>query len=713
MYRQTPPEYHALVVENERDIRNELIYTIESLDLGITVVDEASDYDSAVELLDEQLVDLLITDINLLDAPRFEVGVRDGTALALYAREKHGIPTLFLTAFADYDPEVAIRAAASDPVGFIQKQGDGIEAETRALMTLALRRLERLRREHEHAEQLAKIVRHVGEVLIYLDEDGRVLDFNLRAAELLGLEPEDLIDQHWDDILPLDRRHPDADTLASLINRPDGGSYLITTLRRAEGTPIVARVTALETEHHRQWCTLLLIKRQEREEASGDSALPLGAVVAPLPGDASGNSVATTPLATAAVSPARTTEAARPERYNPYRDFPDQKLLQRAGQLMRLATPVALIGEPGMETVELARLIATRDDEAAEPVQLIDGKDFSHADRIGAMLDNLARHGGGALILRDPHWLHSDAQALIADALLRQSIDYQGVVISVSLPRLIAILPTPPARLASSGDLHPRLASALGASLLAVPPLRDLGEGLLPWATALLAEACRTLGVSVATLSEAAEQAVRDHPWPGNLRELRDRLQRAAQRAGSTEAISPVHLGLTILEPVAAPDQPDAAAPLAFLDAVPPGLRRALADALDLAQRLPQPPRLGNWCEDEIVVVALERFKGDSAPLERCGEFLGLSLPELRYLRRRSGLTAGARHDAIHWQQARLELRNWVAQCAHFEGGMRDQLRLLLVTVLRECAPALPAELAALLAGCSPRDYLSALRKLG
>ena len=77
---------------------------------------------------------------------------------------------------------------------------------------------------------------------------------------------------------------------------------------------------------------------------------------------------------------------------------------------------------------------------------------------------------------------------------------------------------------------------------ITLPPLRDRGDDVLVLARHFLAEAGR-LGGQAPDLSPAAEQALLAHPWPGNLRELRHSIQRAAVIAGR-RAIQPDDLGL-------------------------------------------------------------------------------------------------------------------------------------------------------------------------
>ncbi|MBY3246144.1 arsenic response regulator transcription factor AioR [Rhizobium laguerreae] len=73
-------------------------------------------------------------------------------------------------------------------------------------------------------------------------------------------------------------------------------------------------------------------------------------------------------------------------------------------------------------------------------------------------------------------------------------------------------------------DLYFRL-SALPVTL---PPLRERPEDILWLAQAFLEEIIRTRETKIRGIGIMAEDAMLEHPWPGNARELRNRLERAA-----------------------------------------------------------------------------------------------------------------------------------------------------------------------------------------
>jgi DNA-binding NtrC family response regulator len=77
-------------------------------------------------------------------------------------------------------------------------------------------------------------------------------------------------------------------------------------------------------------------------------------------------------------------------------------------------------------------------------------------------------------------------------------------------------------------DLYYRLAGAT----VSIPPLRERVEDILPLASMFLRNAAAHLGGRVLELDAGAREALRAHAWPGNIRELRNAIERAALICG-------------------------------------------------------------------------------------------------------------------------------------------------------------------------------------
>jgi DNA-binding NtrC family response regulator len=93
-------------------------------------------------------------------------------------------------------------------------------------------------------------------------------------------------------------------------------------------------------------------------------------------------------------------------------------------------------------------------------------------------------------------------------------------------------------------DLYHRLS----AVTILLPPLRDRGSDIVPLAEHFLGQACTAYGLAPRRLSPEASAALRAYPWPGNIRELTNVMERVALLSED-----PVVRISTLALPVAAP----------------------------------------------------------------------------------------------------------------------------------------------------------------
>ncbi|MBI4349091.1 MAG: sigma-54-dependent Fis family transcriptional regulator [Elusimicrobia bacterium] len=162
---------------------------------------------------------------------------------------------------------------------------------------------------------------------------------------------------------------------------------------------------------------------------------------------------------------------------------------------------------------------------------------------------------------------------------------------------------------------------------ITLPPLRERMEDLIPLARHFLEEANRTLGRSVAGFSAEALRRLAGYHWPGNIRELRNTVLRAALLSDGT--IEPPHLNLpgtareTVLAPAPAP-QPVLIAAVPPVAAAPE--RLALKDSVREATAA---------TERRLIVQALERSNRNKSEAAR---LLGIDRKALYAKLKRYGL---------------------------------------------------------------------------
>ena len=115
---------------------------------------------------------------------------------------------------------------------------------------------------------------------------------------------------------------------------------------------------------------------------------------------------------------------------------------------------------------------------------------------------------------------------------------------------------------------------------LVLPPLRERTEDIPGLALAFLAESGSEKGRKLVGFSESAERSLLSHAWPGNIRELRDVVERAAILTQGQQ-IGAAHLGL----PFPAPEENFALGDPVSLDRVEEAhIRKVLSVAKSLEE---------------------------------------------------------------------------------------------------------------------------------
>jgi two-component system, NtrC family, response regulator AtoC len=215
--------------------------------------------------------------------------------------------------------------------------------------------------------------------------------------------------------------------------------------------------------------------------------------------------------------------------------------------LERIATtprsPVLLLGPTGSGKEILARHLHTLSHAgqapfvhvncAALPESVVESELFGHEK--GAFTDaRAARRGlveaanGGTLFLDEVGELPLGLQAKLLTFL--DSGNYRRVGSSVeetSLARVVAATNRDLRAEIQAGRFREDLWFRLSVFALQVPPLRERTEDILPLAEALLAELSAELGRKGAVLGPVAQERMLRYPFPGNVRELRNVLERA------------------------------------------------------------------------------------------------------------------------------------------------------------------------------------------
>ena len=171
-------------------------------------------------------------------------------------------------------------------------------------------------------------------------------------------------------------------------------------------------------------------------------------------------------------------------------------------------------------------------DCAAFPEALLEGELFGHV-RPGT--DDVERHGalakakGGTVFLEDIGDLPLGLQAKLLRALEQRSIRPVGG--RQDLPfdaRVVASTRRDLQQLVQEEAFRDELLYQLSVVQVAVPPLRSRGTDVLLLAQHFLRRFAEQSSLGVVGISEAAAERLITYPWPGNIRELRNAIERGA-----------------------------------------------------------------------------------------------------------------------------------------------------------------------------------------
>ncbi len=254
--------------------------------------------------------------------------------------------------------------------------------------------------------------------------------------------------------------------------------------------------------------------------------------------------------------------------------------------------------------------------------ELADSQLFGHrrGSFTGAMTDQpglIRSAGGGTLFLDEIGDLPLDIQPKLLRFL------EQGEVMPVGETRPQAVDVRVLA--ATNADLEQRVAEGkfredlyyrLSVIRIHVPPLRERRDEIPHLSTFFLREACDRLGKPDVQLAPATLDLFASYRWPGNVRQLRNEIQRAVAMSAPGGAVEPDHLSADLSAPASANETAAMARP---------GRRefpRNLAAAIEQVEK-------------ELIVGALDRARGNISETARV---LGLTRRGLYLKMRRLGL---------------------------------------------------------------------------
>lgn len=303
------------------------------------------------------------------------------------------------------------------------------------------------------------------------------------------------------------------------------------------------------------------------------------------------------------------------------------EVLEQVSRLATLTKPVLIIGERGTGKELIASRLHFLSSRwqgpfvslncAALNENLLDSELFGH--EAGAFTGAQKRHpgrferaDGGTLFLDEL----ATAPMLVQEKLLRV-IEYgelervggsQPLQVNV---RLVCATNADLPAMVDEGTFRADLLDRLAFDVVQLPPLRERQSDIMLMADHFAIQMCREIGLPLFPgFTERASQTLQDYRWPGNIRELKNVVERSVYRHGTSDE----PLDEIIIDPFAR------ALP-------PPSASQSLADALpdlplDLRQYQQQQERA-------LLEKSLQQGRFNQ---KRAAELLGLTYHQLRAL---------------------------------------------------------------------------------
>ncbi|EPK9345309.1 phage shock protein operon transcriptional activator, partial [Pluralibacter gergoviae] len=302
------------------------------------------------------------------------------------------------------------------------------------------------------------------------------------------------------------------------------------------------------------------------------------------------------------------------------------EVLEQVSRLAPLDKPVLVVGERGTGKELIANRLHFLSSRwqgpfislncAALNENLLDSELFGH--EAGAFTGAQKRHpgrferaDGGTLFLDEL----ATAPMLVQEKLLRV-IEYgelervggsQPLQVNV---RLVCATNADLPEMVSEGSFRADLLDRLAFDVVQLPPLRERQSDILLMADHFAIQMCRELGLPLFPgFTEAARETLLGYAWPGNIRELKNVVERSVYRHGSSEA----PLDDIVIDPFRRAQQPEISVQAA---------ENSISLPLDLREfQLAQ--------EKDLLQKALEQARFNQ---KKAADLLGLTYHQLRAL---------------------------------------------------------------------------------
>ena len=248
-------------------------------------------------------------------------------------------------------------------------------------------------------------------------------------------------------------------------------------------------------------------------------------------------------------------------RYQIVGDSPQTKeLIQRIERVAQVPRPMLIVGERGTGKELVARAIHEASGPAQRSMIVVNCAAFTDALLESELFGHEKGAFTGAQETSRGKFELADGGTLFLDEIGNMSLSFQQKILRVveygaftrvggavelkTTAHIVAATNTDLEERMQSGEFLPDLYDRLSFEILRVPPLRERPEDIEPLSLYFLSQFQREIPAFKAKqLSRSALRVLRPYHFPGNVRELKNIIERAAYR-DTTSEITPEDIGL-------------------------------------------------------------------------------------------------------------------------------------------------------------------------
>ena len=496
-----------LIVEDEQITAEDLRDIV--TELGYSVVDVVSNGADAIARAETGRLDLALMDIRIK-------GNMDGTETARALRERFNVPVVYLTAHADR--ETLERAKVAEPLGYVTKPFQ--QSELHASIEMALHKHRADVKARERQDVLSSALLAVPEGVVSVDRAGIVTLLNRAGETWTGFSSAEATGKPIQEVLLLENGATGEPVDAPLSAVFEGGGVQdlgedLVLVDRNGGRKSVAGSIAPVRDHHGEASGAVIVfggagaaDAQRNALGDGREGLDIGDF----------RMVAASPMMQQVVRFAR--RVAESE-----------------------ASTILVEGESGTGKDVIAHFMhefGRRRERpfvalncAAIPDTLLESELFGYEK--GAFTDARAPKPGileiastGTVFLDEIGEMPITLQAKMLRVLEEQTFRRLGGVRDIKVDlRVIAASNRNLFEAVDQGRFRLDLYYRLNVIQVSLPPLRERREDILPLAKYFIQHYNKRFKRDIRGISTAASAAMLEYDWPGNIRELRNTIERA------------------------------------------------------------------------------------------------------------------------------------------------------------------------------------------